>query len=132
MFGPSSPGAGTGKTWHTLRRAVEICDGRLPGSDAAAVHRRFNELREARRIELVTFHQSYGYEEFVEGIRPVLTGDLGNGDATASPGVGDVRYECRDGVFKRVCSLARGSGTTARRGMTVDLSRARSSGSASA
>ncbi|HYE17555.1 MAG TPA: AAA family ATPase [Tepidisphaeraceae bacterium] len=119
LYGPP----GTGKTWHTIRRAVEVCDGELP-ADPAAVHRRFGELREASRIELVTFHQSYGYEEFVEGIRPVLIepGNAAAAGLSAAAGHGDVRYELRDGVFKRIASLARGSGTVARRATTdVDL-----------
>jgi len=45
------------------------------------------------QVEFITFHQSYSYEDFVEGIRPVLdTEDEGN-----SP-----RYECRPGAFKRL------------------------------
>lgn len=48
--------------------------------------------------ELVTFHQSYGYEEFVEGLRPVLTED---DDAVSAIG-----YEIRPGIFKRLCERA--------------------------
>lgn len=48
--------------------------------------------------EIVTFHQSYGYEEFVEGLRPVLTED---DDAVSSIG-----YEIRPGIFKRLCERA--------------------------
>ncbi len=51
-----------------------------------------------QRYSFVTFHQSYGYEEFVEGLRPVL-----NGDAEA----GEVQYEIRPGVFKELCRKAR-------------------------
>lgn len=52
----------------------------------------------AERFSFVTFHQSYGYEDFVEGLRPVLN--------TAAQG-GDVRYEIRDGAFKKLCQRAR-------------------------
>lgn len=55
-----------------------------------------DELHVPKRAQFVTFHQSYGYEEFVEGIRPVL--DTGNG--------GNVRYEIRDGIFKKMCKNA--------------------------
>ena len=51
-----------------------------------------------QRYSFVTFHQSYGYEEFVEGLRPVL-----NGDAE----VGEVEYEIRPGAFKELCRKAR-------------------------
>lgn len=51
-----------------------------------------------QRYSFVTFHQSYGYEEFVEGLRPVL-----NGDAEA----GEVEYEIRPGAFKELCRKAR-------------------------
>ncbi len=50
------------------------------------------------RYSFVTFHQSYGYEEFVEGLRPVLD-EEGEG--------GQVRYEIRPGAFKRLCERAR-------------------------
>jgi len=51
-----------------------------------------------KRFSFVTFHQSYGYEEFVEGLRPILDGGT---DA------GEVRYEIRPGVFKELCRRAR-------------------------
>jgi 5-methylcytosine-specific restriction enzyme B len=50
------------------------------------------------RYSFVTFHQSYGYEEFVEGLRPVLGEDAENGE---------VKYEIRSGVFKELCDKAR-------------------------
>ncbi|OAL81524.1 hypothetical protein AY606_01965 [Acinetobacter sp. SFB] len=51
-----------------------------------------------QRYSFVTFHQSYGYEEFVEGLRPVLNGD----DETS-----EVKYEIRSGTFKELCNKAR-------------------------
>lgn len=50
------------------------------------------------RYSFVTFHQSYGYEEFVEGLRPVLSGD---GDSS------EIEYEIRSGAFKELCRKAR-------------------------
>ena len=52
----------------------------------------------SNRFTFVTFHQSYGYEEFVEGLRPVLDEDAG---------AGQVRYEIRTGAFKELCDRAR-------------------------
>ncbi len=50
------------------------------------------------RFSFVTFHQSYGYEEFVEGLRPVLDMEQDSGQ---------VRYEIREGAFKELCRKAR-------------------------
>lgn len=48
----------------------------------------------SKRYEFVTFHQSLSYEDFVEGIRPVLSGTAG------------ITYELHKGVFKRICERA--------------------------
>lgn len=47
-----------------------------------------------KRFEFVTFHQSYGYEEFIEGLRPITNDN------------GDISYEVKAGVFKRICKRA--------------------------
>ena len=51
-----------------------------------------------RHYSFVTFHQSYGYEEFVEGLRPVLDNDTESGA---------IKYEIRPGAFKDLCRKAR-------------------------
>ena len=104
LYGPP----GTGKTWHTVTRAVAVVDDREVGDVAQevrpAVKRRFDEHRGAGRIEMVTFHQNTTYEDFVEGIRPVLTR---GGDAPAEPeSLGDVQYELSRGVFRRIAERA--------------------------
>ena len=48
-----------------------------------------------RRYEFVTFHQSYSYEDFVEGIRPQVGG------------AGTLSYEVRAGLFRRLCARAK-------------------------
>ena len=99
LYGPP----GTGKTYDSISRAVQICDGELP-TDRAKIMSRYKALRAEGRIEFVTFHQSYGYEDFVEGIRPVLESSM---EGASESEEREIRYECRDGVLKRICSLAR-------------------------
>jgi len=111
LYGPP----GTGKTWRTVIHAVAIVEGRsvhevseAAREDRAAIKRRFNEYRDANRIEMVTFHQNTTYEDFVEGIRPVLMDDASAGaDSQAEPhNLGDVRYELSRGVFRRITECA--------------------------
>lgn len=85
---------GTGKTYTTIRSAVILADRLQAGSDKATPDR-FKELRQQERIQFITFHQSYGYEDFIEGIRP----DLGQGGET-------LRFKLVDGVFKRMATIA--------------------------
>ena len=66
LYGPP----GTGKTYSVQRRAVQIIDPTLPQDlSPGEIGEKFREYREAERIEFVTFHPSYSYEEFVEGFR---------------------------------------------------------------
>ena len=94
LYGPP----GTGKTYATFRRCVEICDEKENAEDMSdeEVHRRYRELVAGERVEFVTFHQSYGYEEFVEGLRP----------GEDSAGVG-FRLVATDGVLKRIAKHAK-------------------------
>ena len=57
-----------------------------------------DDAKPIERFEMVTFHQSYSYEEFVEGIRPVL-------DEAATDG--QLRYELKRGIFRQICDRAR-------------------------
>ena len=92
LYGPP----GTGKTYATFQRCVEICDSTVGGKTPEAIHERYRKLVEGGRVEFVTFHQSYGYEEFVEGLRPETEGDGGG-----------FRLRVRDGVLKRIAKRAR-------------------------
>ena len=90
LFGPP----GTGKTFDAVTETVETIDDHV-SSVRSEVKNRFNELQGRGQVEFVTFHQNYAYEDFIEGIRPVL-------DKTQ----GELRYELRDGIFKRIAKRA--------------------------
>lgn len=89
LYGPP----GTGKTYLTATRAVELCDGHAPPHRGDLL-KRYEELRREERVRFVTFHQSYGYEDFVEGLRPVLVD-------------GKVAYRVEPGVFRKACDAAK-------------------------
>ncbi len=95
LYGPP----GTGKTYNSVTYAVAICDGKSIEEVGAEPYKdilnRYRELKEEGRIEFTTFHQSYGYEEFIEGIKPKLDTD--------SDSLG---YIIEDGVFKKFCDRA--------------------------
>lgn len=108
LYGPP----GTGKTYATVARAVEILnpgfyaqhkDERVPGN-REALKREFDRLGspEERRVRFVTFHQSFSYEDFVEGIRAV-TDEVQEDYESA----GGLSYRVEAGVFKRICEDAK-------------------------
>lgn len=98
LYGPP----GTGKTYATAAEALEICNG--PGS--APLERKelmevYQSLHRKGRIGFVTFHQSFSYEEFVEGLRPVTGEESDDGPAT-----GGFSLKPHDGIFKQIANLA--------------------------
>lgn len=96
LYGPP----GTGKTYNSVKYAVGTInekhsqDGTKTYNDYV---KKFNELKAAGRIAFTTFHQSYGYEEFIEGIKPVL-GDISEKN--------ELSYKISDGIFKEFCKRA--------------------------
>ena len=109
---------GTGKTYTTAKRAVAICDkiAEEDLTDYTEVMKKYNELKEKNRIEFITFHQSYGYEEFIEGIKPVISNeddeseDESENNKESKTNIkieNDVRYDVVDGIFKKFCDNAR-------------------------
>lgn len=86
---------GTGKTYHTIDKALEILGENLESRDEKKA--KFDEYVKNGQIVFTTFHQSYGYEEFVEGIKPMM-----NNEANSQ----EIQYEIKDGIFKDICNRA--------------------------
>lgn len=95
LYGPP----GTGKTYSTTARAMAIVKG-IKVEEVTEEHRkefrdlRFDSNKGSGQIEMVTFHQNYSYEDFVEGIRPSLAEE------------GGLDYELRPGVFRKIVKAA--------------------------
>ncbi|PLW66924.1 hypothetical protein C0039_19460 [Pseudohalioglobus lutimaris] len=92
LYGPP----GTGKTYSTVEKTLEILDPEFLSenrSDRSALRARFERLSSSGQVEFVTFHQSFSYEDFVEGLK-------------ASTEDGRIQYTVEDGVFKRLCMPA--------------------------
>lgn len=96
LYGPP----GTGKTYNTINKAIQIINPSFDlEQDRTIIKEEFNRLVENGSIRFVTFHQSFSYEDFVEGIKPVtVSSDAENGVVTKN-----VVYELEDGVFKQIC-----------------------------
>ncbi|AVL48006.1 restriction endonuclease [Campylobacter jejuni subsp. doylei] len=94
LYGPP----GTGKTYHTIDKALEIISKeekiQIPSEDDRINRKKlFDEYVKNGQIVFTTFHQSYGYEEFVEGIKPDINSK-------------EVKYKIENGVFKEFCEKA--------------------------
>ena len=97
LYGPP----GTGKTYNTVIYAVAICENKniedVQSEEYEKVLYRYNELKKEGRIAFTTFHQSFGYEEFIEGISPIIFED--NSDDCS----GNIEYKIKSGIFKSFC-----------------------------
>ena len=98
LYGPP----GTGKTYYAAVYAVAIIENKplsvVCAENYDAVFERYNEYKDEGLVEFTTFHQSYGYEEFIEGIRPTMNADDDDRQ--------DVSYEISSGIFKSFCERA--------------------------
>ena len=81
LYGP----AGTGKTF-SVKDIIE---------EHSKKNEDYKTLKKGKRVEFITFHQSFAYEEFIEGIKP----DLNNEE-------NEVKYEIKNGIFKELCEKA--------------------------
>lgn len=95
FFGPP----GTGKTFVTIEAAVKAADPGFVWEDRDDLKAHYDRLVNAGRIRFVTFHQSYSYEDFVEGL-------------SASATDGKISYEKKLGVFRKLVNAAREYRTT--------------------
>lgn len=98
LYGPP----GTGKTYQTIDKALEIISKeekiQIPSKDDRKNRKElFDEYVKNGQIVFTTFHQSYGYEEFVEGIKPRID---------SKENSKEVEYEIKDGNFKELCKKA--------------------------
>ncbi|MDD4096198.1 MAG: AAA family ATPase [Oscillospiraceae bacterium] len=107
---------GTGKTYSTVLYAVSIIEEKqldtIKAEEYDAVFSRYLKYKDEGLVAFTTFHQSFGYEEFIEGIRPVVSSE-----ENAETGR-EIEYEVHDGIFKSFCDKA---GTPIGSGKSVDL-----------
>ena len=100
FYGPP----GTGKTYGSVKKAVELCVGENEAEELAkdqkVLRKKYDDLCKQGQIEFVTFHQSFAYEEFVEGLRPITDNE------TNSEFGGGFRLKAEPGIFRKICDSA--------------------------
>lgn len=98
LYGPP----GTGKTYATTDLAVKIVEREWYEKNSNTLNQqefrdevksRYDKLVKQGQIKFVTFHQSFSYEDFIEGIR-------------ANSKEGQITYDIEDGVFKSIADAA--------------------------
>ena len=87
---------GTGKTYDVPELAVRLCDPAFMAAEPSReeIVSRYNQLKMEKRIAFTTFHQSLDYEDWIEGLRPVVNEN------------NQVTYEIESGIFKKLCEEA--------------------------
>ncbi|HQT01696.1 MAG TPA: AAA family ATPase [Thiotrichales bacterium] len=92
LFGPP----GTGKTYNTIHHALQIIEPNCSLNDRTELTKKFQDYMDAGQIVFTTFHQSYGYEEFIEGIKKDIN----------SSEVKEISYKIKPGIFTNLCKQA--------------------------
>ena len=87
---------GTGKTYDVPELAVRLCNPAFMAAEPSReeIVSRYNQLKTEKRIAFTTFHQSLDYEDWIEGLRPVVNEN------------NQVTYEIESGIFKKLCEEA--------------------------
>ena len=85
---------GTGKTYSTAAVALATIGVDISNLSREDIMLEYENRKKARQIAFVTFHQSFDYEDFIEGLKPEIV-------------KGSVTYKIEDGIFKRICDDAR-------------------------
>ena len=115
LYGPP----GTGKTYNSIFYSVGIIKKdksiidmiedktkNISNIEKEEIFNNFNDLKKQGQIEFITFHQSYSYEDFVEGIRPTLA--IKDNEIKAnSEDKKDLKYTIHSGIFKNICERAK-------------------------
>ena len=85
---------GTGKTYSISELAVRLCDGvNYSGHSREELMKRYDQLKQEKRIAFTTFHQSMDYEDWIEGLKPIAENN-------------QITYDIEKGIFKQLCDEA--------------------------
>lgn len=86
---------GTGKTHDIPEYVVRLCKPDFDANNATRpeLMECYKQLKSDRRVFFTTFHQSMDYEDWVEGLRPIVDNNA-------------VTYNIEEGLFKRLCEEA--------------------------
>ncbi len=91
---------GTGKTYATAKYALAIIEGKALSEYSSVpreeIMKKYNQLIKDKQVVFTTFHQNYGYEDFIQGIRP---------DTSTK----EMHFKTVDGVFKKIAEAAMAS-----------------------
>ncbi len=87
---------GTGKTYDVPELAVRLCDPEFNADKKGReeLMNRYNQLKQEKRIAFTTFHQSMDYEDWIEGLCPIVNDN------------NQVTYDIKTGIFKQLCNYA--------------------------